>query len=77
MKLSKLLEKIPDDKIGIQYLTECMTGAKDKARPYKHTEISFVTEELTCNQYMQDTGKIGLVVWIDRDEFTKQMKGIG
>jgi len=75
MKLSKLLEKIPDDKIGIQYLTECMTGAKDKVRPHKHTEISFVTEELTCNQYMQDAGKVGLVIWIDRDEFNKNISG--
>lgn len=71
MKLGDLLEKIPDEKIGIQYLTECMTGAKDKNRPFKHTEISFVTEELTCNQYMQDSGKVGLIVWIDRDEYKR------
>lgn len=72
MTLVELLNKIPDSKWTAQMLSYCITNIKQKKRPNLHSEVSFVTEEITPTQVFNDSGKVGFVVWIDRETFNKE-----
>jgi hypothetical protein len=74
--LVEALKKYEDEgnNIGLQYLEQCLVRSKDKVKPNKHTEITFVTEEMnTADIYSNDPNRmLGIIVWVDRDEFIKQ-----
>lgn len=74
MKLEDLLKKIPDNKLGIQFLSECMTSIKEKKRPHKHVEITMVTDAVTPLFALGKSDKIGIVVWIDKDAYQQAIK---
>ena len=52
MKLHDLLAKV-GNKYVIQMLQTCIKGAKEKKRPHKHTEVTFLTE----------------VVWVEKQAY--------
>lgn len=57
---------------NIQYLEQCTTKVKDKSKPHDHSEVTFVTEEMNANDYTYGSSKLGVIVWVDREEFVKQ-----
>ncbi len=69
-----LLTAITEDKIMFQHLYECMTGIKEKKRE-KCSEVTFMTKDITPNDVLNNEGKVGIVIWIDRnyvEEFNKE-----
>ena len=67
MKLSKILEKM-DDNVKIQFIHESVVSSKDKKRT-GDTEITFATKEINTTQVYDGSGKIGMVIWFDKDEY--------
>lgn len=70
--LVDLLTRIGDDKAIIQSIQHTLTGARLRGKGRKKlnpfTEVSFGTTETTPTDLMNGTGKIGLVVWLDRSD---------
>jgi len=73
MSLSKALEIIGDDNIVFQYLDNSTVNVKDKSQT-KDTDVTFATRETTCNDHYTQSGKMGVVVWVDRDDWDKAVK---
>ena len=70
MSIVKLLEKVGDDNIEFQNLRQSLTGVKVVKGA---NEVSFVTDNLTPDDIMHETGKVGLVIWVDEDVISKAM----
>lgn len=60
----ELIKEIGNDNILYKNLKNCMTDIKLRKG---ESEISFVTQQLTPNDVMTNTGKIGIVIWVDDD----------
>ena len=74
MKLSELILKIGDDKVKFQILQNALSGislGKDG-----DSKVTFFTNAITPSDVMQSKGKVGLVVWIPREEWEKVSKDI-
>ena len=61
------------DEWEMQQLKDCMIKSEDKSRPCKHTVISFGTESINTSQVINNTGKVGIIVWIDRDALNREL----
>jgi hypothetical protein len=72
--INELFDKIGADNIGVQLLNECMTGAEASK---KGTRITFLTQLLSANDIALNTGRVGLVVWVDRDHWQRACKELG
>lgn len=70
MGLVELLSCVGNDNIEFQRLGDCLTSIKEKKRD-KCTELSFVTQAITPTEVAMGSGKIGLVVWVDREIMAK------
>lgn len=71
---SMLLAVLNNDKANVQFLHDCLSGAKNKSRD-KCVELSFLTKELSVNDVAHSTGKIGVVLWVDREEWRRIENG--
>ncbi len=76
MKLTELLALVGDENIQFQVLHDCMTNIRQRSRRKGGNEISFATNGLTPTDVMQNTGNVGLVVWIPRDKWIEATKNI-
>lgn len=65
LKLSELIAKYGDDKVQFQNLDQC---AEMLNMNKGVTKITFGTEQPL---HLDGTVKLGLVVWLDRDEVAK------
>ena len=72
MGLLEFLTSIGEDNIRLQFVNNSFIYAKDKKRT-QDTEITFATAETNTNELINDTGKVGIVVWVDRDDYNKVM----
>lgn len=68
-----VLVALEDSEWGMQLLKDCLSEVRDKVRPCKHTVVSFGTEAINTNQLSSDTGKVGIILWIDRDAFKREV----
>lgn len=71
-KFIDILKTLKSDVMEFQLLDfrrGALIGSKDKVRPHKHTELTFVTEEVNTSQMHSSSGKVGIVVWVDRGAF--------
>lgn len=71
----ELLTEIGNEKIEHQQISKCMTGVKDKKRD-KCTEISFVTDAITANDVMRGGEKVGIVIWVSRNDYSNAFEKI-
>lgn len=71
----ELLTIVGNEKIEYQQIRRCITSAKDKKRD-KCTEISFVTDAVNANDIASGDGKVGLVIWIDRADYSEAYEAI-
>ena len=74
MKLSELIAKIGDENVKFQILQNALSGislGKDG-----DSKVTFFTNAITPSDVMQSKGKVGLVVWIPREEWEKVAKEI-
>lgn len=67
-KLSDIIAEMNDD-VKVQFLHEPVVKVADKKRT-ADTEITFATGEVDCNSFYEGK-KVGIVVWVDRDEYNK------
>lgn len=74
MKLEDLLRKIPEEKTGIQNLSQCLVSIKEKKRPNTHSEITFVSDAVTPLFALGESDKIGIIVWIDKDAYSNAIQ---
>jgi chorismate synthase len=73
MSLSKILEKM-NNNVKIQFIHDSIVASKDKKRT-GDTEITFATQETDTTQIHSGTGKIGMVIWFDKDEYNAAVDG--
>lgn len=67
MKLTELLQKVGDENITFQNLTECMTRA-DYRKKHNAIEIGFLTNKVAVKELL--TGEFknrGFIVWIPEE----------
>ena len=62
VSLSQALEKLGDN-VEFQYLHSSMVNCKLKK---KVTEITFVTEAFTPSDFVSNSGKLGIIVWVNK-----------
>jgi len=72
MGIVELLNSVGEDNIRLQFVNSSFISAKDKKRT-QDTEITFATAETNTNELVGGTGKVGIVVWVDRDDYNKVM----
>ena len=72
MGLVELLSSIGEDNIRLQFVNSSFISAKGRKRT-QDTEITFATAETNTNELIDNTGKVGIVVWVDRDDYNKVM----
>ena len=72
MKLSDLILKIGDEKVRFQILQNALSGIS--LGKEGDSKVTFFTNAITPSDIMQNKGKVGLVVWIPREEWEKVAK---
>lgn len=73
MGILDLIKKVGEDNLMLQFISESLVKAVDKKR-MQDTEITIATTQVNANQVANDTGKVGIVVWIDRKDYSEAMK---
>lgn len=68
-----VLNNISDGKWQMQLIKfgGALIGSKDKVRPEKHTELTIATDIVCTEEMHRNSGKVGIVIWVDRDAFNK------
>lgn len=74
MKLSQLIAKIGDENVKFQILQNALAGIS--LGKEGDSKVTFFTDAITPSDVMQNKGKVGLVVWIPREEWEKVAKEI-
>lgn len=67
MTLIELIEKAGQDNINVQAINNAYTKSKNLKGGV--TEVTFTTQEINTTELMQNKGKVGLIMWIERDNF--------
>lgn len=71
MSLTKVLSNIGDENISYQNLQNSIKTVKTKKL---ESEITFYTDQLNANQWLSDSGKVGLVVWVDKGDLSNEIQ---
>ena len=72
MGILELLSKVGEVNLRLQFINNSVIAVKDK-KVTKDTEITFATAGVNTNQLVNDTGKVGIVVWMDREDYNKSI----
>ena len=72
MNLLELIEKVGVDNISVQAIQSSMVKCADKKRT-KDTEITIATNEINSTEIFSNTGKVGIVMWISREDYNKHL----
>ncbi|CAJ7779938.1 Uncharacterised protein [Burkholderia pseudomallei] len=70
MTLTEFFAEIGDDHLRFQLLEQCMTDIRAIRRG---TLVSFATDATTTTEAALDAGRVGLIVWADRDAYQRAM----
>lgn len=62
-----LLTEIGDENLNYQVIHQCMTGITKKKGGA--SEVKFLTDAITPNEVLSNNGKIGIIVWVDREDY--------
>lgn len=65
--ICELIAAIGNDSVTYQIINNSISNIKKKR---DCTEVSFLTNELSPNDVMTDSGKVGIVVWVSREDYT-------
>lgn len=72
MGILELLSKVGEDNLRLQFINNSLVDVKD-IKVTQDTEITFATAEVNTTQLVNDTGKVGIVVWMDREDYNKSI----
>lgn len=67
-----MLSRVGEDKLRLQFINDSLIDVRDKNLT-QDTEITFATGETNANHSINDTGKVGIVVWIDRKDYNNSI----
>ena len=67
MNILQLIEQIGVDNVNVQSVQTATVKIADKKRT-KDTEITIATNEINANDYATNTGKVGLIIWLDGEK---------
>jgi hypothetical protein len=73
MGILDLIKKVGEDNLMLQLVGGSLVKAADKKR-MKDTEITIATTQINASQAINDNGKVGIVVWIDRKDYDEAIK---
>ena len=73
MGILDLIKRVGEDNLMLQFVGSSLVKTADKKR-MQDTEITIATTQVNANQVANDTGKVGIVVWIDRSDYDEVMK---
>lgn len=71
--ITRLMSAIGDDRIQFQMLDNAMTSIRSANQ---HTTISFKTQAINATDTAIGGGKVGLIVWVDRDVLNGEMANL-
>lgn len=74
MNLLELINAVPEGKVRYQFLAHCLTG-NVTTNNRGVTKLTLGTKLITCTDILMDTGPIGIIVWVDRDEYKLLSEG--
>lgn len=74
MGIIDLLKGVGEDNLMLQFISGSLVKSVDK-KSTQDTEITIATKQASTNQLINDTGKVGIVVWIDREDYNKVLGG--
>ena len=77
--MKELFAALPD--LKFQYLHQCVTSVRTverqgKKRVPRHTLVTFATQECEPSNFIGGRGEtdtVGIVVWIEREDYNKAM----
>lgn len=67
MDIADLIKEVGVEEVMVQNLDVCFSNIKVERGRY--AEITFSTEEVNVDEFINQSGKVGIVVWMDRDKF--------
>ncbi len=70
MGIIDLLKGVGEDNLMLQFISGSLVKSVDK-KDTQDTEITIATKQASTNQLINDTGKVGIVVWLDREDYNK------
>lgn len=73
MNIAKLLGKLADNEVGIQGLNGAITSIKSTKQRGIYA-VTFHTDAMSPNDLVMDDGKVGVLVFIDRAAFKREME---
>lgn len=73
MGLQELITRIGEHNIQVQCINTSFIKAKYKAM-LEDTEVTFTTNQTTPDELQADSGKVGLIIWLPREEAEKHLK---
>ena len=66
--LTSALSSIGDDKLKFQLISNSLVKSVDKKKT-KDTEVTFATSEANTTQIYNNSGKVGIVVWVEKSDW--------
>ena len=73
MGILDLIKKVGEDNLLLQSIGGSFVKAVDKKR-MQDTEVTIATTQVNASNLINDNGKVGIIVWVDRDEYNKAIK---
>lgn len=70
MGIIDLLKGVGEDNLMLQFISGSLVKSVDK-KSTQDTEITIATKQANTNQLSNDTGKVGIVVWVEREDYNK------
>lgn len=68
MTLTEFFAEIGNDNLGFQLLEQCMTNVRAMRQG---TRVSFETDAISAADVACGAGRVGLIVWADRDAYER------
>jgi len=72
MTLSELIQKVGEENIGVQYVAQCMTSISFNEK-LQSSKVTIETDKITPNDIVLNEGNVGLILWVPKDKWPKDI----
>ena len=69
-----VLSALKESEWEMQQLKDCLIKSEERKRPNRHTVITFGTESVNTSQVFSNSGKVGVVIWIDKKALARELE---
>jgi len=76
MSIAEMLKRVAEAPgVKVQFLNECLVGASERKKPYRHTELRIATTNITPTEIaIGDPRMVCALVWVPMAEYEKATK---